>query len=826
MSTTRSRRRRRPARSRSENAGETPVKKRGLFGRIAGIAALVILLTVLLGMGLAAGLVASAVKSMPALATLDPVQKATSTIYDRDGNPVAQLHSLENRIPVKLERIPKHLRDAFIASEDELFYEHRGVSPKAILRALYVNLTGGNLQGGSTITQQLVKNAILRNPQRKLTRKIQEAMLSIELERRYTKDEILEMYLNQIALGHGAYGVEAASQLYFGKHVWELDLSESAMLAGLTPAPNRYSPYHDMEAAKKRRAHVLSRMVECGYISEAEAKKADEAPVKLAGLKKEDWGEASPFLDHVLQRLLDKYGPDKVYGGGLRIYTTLDPAIQEAAQKAISEVLDPVFPEKEGENAIRAAAVVMDVASGHVLAIAGRSHQGKLSFVDAVDAKRQPGSAFKPIVVYSAAMETGFSPGTVVDDAPVAFKVGSKVWRPKNYSGRFKGLVTIRYALEQSLNVPAVKVFDAIGPETGVEYAKKLGITGLITDKNKPKHDLFLPTALGGVTVGVTPLEMANAYGTLANRGIHVTPVSILKVTDQAGNTLEENAPARNRALSEEAAYLVTDMLRGVITRGTGTRAKIGRPAAGKTGTSDDYADAWFIGYTPKLVASVWMGYAERKPMDGIVGGKYPAMIWQKIMSAALKGTPMEDFKRPANIVTSKICTKSGKIPGPFCPAECIAEDIFIAGQQPTQTCDVHVPVEVCAENPTMLASPYCPSVVVKSFIKRPVPYTPGPDGKVPEDAVLEIPTKMCDKHTPLELPEIEPAPPVPGEPSEKPEESEATRQPSDQLTGPSSGTGRDRAAGGESRKTTDEAQIPAEAGETNTGEHSADTNT
>ncbi|HHY39202.1 MAG TPA: penicillin-binding protein, partial [Clostridia bacterium] len=464
-------------------------------------------------------------------------------------------------------------------------------------------------------------------------------------------------------------------------------------------------------------------------------------------------------------------------------------------------VLDPVFPDKEGENAIRAAVVVMEVNSGHVLAIAGRAHQGKLSFVDAVDAKRQPGSAFKPIVVYSAAMETGFSPGTVVDDAPVAFKVGSKIWRPKNYNGRYKGLVTIRYALEQSLNVPAVKVFDAIGPETGVQYAKKLGITDLVTDKRKPKHDLFLPTALGGITVGVTPLEMANAYGTLANRGIHVTPVVILKVTDQSGNILEENTPSRTRALSEEAAYLVTDMLRGVITRGTGTRANIGRPAAGKTGTSDDYADAWFIGYTPKLVASVWMGYAERKPMDGIVGGKYPAMIWQKTMSAALKGVPAEDFKRPSNIITCKICTKSGKLPGPFCPAECISEDIFIAGQQPTQTCDVHVPVEVCAENPTMLASPYCPSVVVKSFIKRPTPYTPGPDGKVPEDAVMEIPTKMCDKHTPLQLPEVEPAPVVPGEPPavpgepsvvpgerpeespEEPQETGEAHQPADQPT-------------------------------------------
>ncbi|HHY37720.1 MAG TPA: penicillin-binding protein, partial [Clostridia bacterium] len=346
MSTTRSRRRRRSVRSRPENTNtnETPAKRRGLFGRIAGAIALVILLVVLLGVGVAAGLVASAVKSMPALATLDPVQKVTSTIYDRNGQPVAQLHSLENRIPVKLERIPQHLRNAFIASEDEHFNEHRGVSPRAILRALYVNLTGGRLQGGSTITQQLVKTAILRNPERSLTRKIQEAMLAIELERRYTKDEILEMYLNQIALGHGAYGVEAASQLYFGKHVWELDLSEAALIAGLTPAPNRYSPYHDMEAAKKRRAHVLSRMVECGYISEAEAKKAEEAPIKLVGLKREDWGEASPFLDYVLQYLLDKYGPDKVYGGGLKVYTTLDPVVQEAAQKAISEVLDPVFP--------------------------------------------------------------------------------------------------------------------------------------------------------------------------------------------------------------------------------------------------------------------------------------------------------------------------------------------------------------------------------------------------------------------------------------------------------------------------------------------------
>lgn len=767
MFTRRTKRKRRTTRSNPNNAREVQRRKPSRLGKVAKITALIVLLMALLGIGLAAGLVASAVKSMPALATLDPQSQATSIVYDRDGNVIAQLHSLENRIPVSLEKIPEHLQKAFVASEDERFYEHRGVSPKAIARALYMNLKGSNLQGGSTITQQLVKIAVLRNPERKLTRKIQEAILSIELERRYTKDEILGMYLNEILLGHGTYGVEAAAQLYFGKHVWDLDLAESTLLAGLTPAPSRYSPYNDIETAKKRRALVLGRMVETGDITEDEAREASEAPINLAGLKNDDWGDASPFLDYVLQYLLDKYGYDKVYGGGLRIHTTLDSKAQKAAQESIAEVLDPVFPKKEGKDNVRAAVVIMDVSSGQILAIGGRGYEGRLGFVDGVHAKRQPGSSFKPIVAYAAAFETGFSPGNVIDDAPVAYRLsGSRVWSPENYNRTFKGIVTIRYALEQSLNVPAVKVFDAVGVDVGVDYAKRLGITNLVTDKSKSKHDMTLATALGGITDGVTPLEMANAFGTLANGGIHVTPLAVLRVTDQAGNILEENQAIRKKALSEEAAYMLTDVLRGVITRGTGTRANIGRPSAGKTGTSNDYADAWFIGYTPKTVASVWMGYAERKPMDGIVGGRYPATIWQKTMSAILKGQAADDFRRPSNIVVRPICTKSGKLPGPFCPAENVTQEIFVAGQEPTEECDVHVPVEVCSENPTMLASPYCPSVVVKSFIKRPTPYTPTPDGRVPADAVLEIPTKMCDKHTPHDLPE--PVPPFPGETPEE----------------------------------------------------------
>jgi len=729
---------------------ETPKKprrRRSVLRGLIGLFLVLLTIAVLLGIGLGAGFVASAVKNLPPLSSFEPKPNVTSVIYDAEGNVVAKLHALENRTPITLDRVPKTLQDAFIVMEDDKFYQHKGVNPLAILRAFYVNVTGGSIQGGSTITQQLVKSALLKNPEKTYTRKIQEAILSVQLERHFTKREILEMYLNQISLGHGAYGVEAAAQTYFGKSASQLTLGECAMLVGITPAPYQYSPYVDLDLALSRRSLVLGRMVEQGYITEEQAQAAQAEPVRLVGLKEEEeWAVAPHFLDYVLRQLLDRYGPDLVYNGGLKVYTTLDVKAQEAAKNAIAEVLDETFP-RDSEEPMRAGVAILEPSTGHIKALVARNYEGKLGHIDAVDALRQPGSAFKPIVAYAPALEGVFTAGTVLDDAPM-FDSRGAVW-PENYDRRFRGLMTVRRALELSINVLAVKTLDTVGIETGVEYALRMGITSLATEWGAERSDYTRSLALGGLTHGVSPLEMAAAFGTFANNGIYVKPVAILKVVDQNGTVLYEAEPERTVALKETTAYIMTDILKGVITRGTGTRANIGRPAAGKTGTSSDHADAWFIGYTPDLSAAVWMGFEQRKPMDRVVGGQYPAAIWASFMKVLHEELPVRDFEVPpgASFTRVPICTKSGLRVGDWCPAETVSNELFVKGTEPLLTCDVHVPVQVCAENPTELATPWCPDVVTMSFIRRPEPFTPAPDGRVPLDAAEEVPGEPCSIH-------------------------------------------------------------------------------
>lgn len=723
-----------------------PRKKRSVWRGLIAFLVFVLVVAALLGIGIGAGFVAAAVRSLPPLSSFEPQPNVTSMIYDGEGNLIARLHALENRIPVSLDVMPENLQNAFIAMEDERFFQHKGVNPIAILRAFYVNLSGGSIQGGSTITQQLVRTALLKSTARTYTRKIQEAILSIQIERRFTKREILEMYMNQIPLGHGAYGVETASQVYFGKPVSTLTLAECALLVGITPAPSGYSPYSNYDLALQRRAIVLNKMVEQGYITEVEAQAAKEEPINLAGLREEEeWAVAPHFLDYVLRQLLDRYGPDLVYNGGLKVYTTLDVRAQEAARNAISQVLDETFPLEGTDKPMRAGIAVLDPSNGHIKALVARTYEGRLGHIDAVDALRQPGSAFKPIAAYAPALEMGFTAGTVLDDAPM-FNSAGKVW-PENYDRRFRGLMTVRRGIELSINVLAVKTLDAVGVERGVEYCQRLGITSLATEWGAERSDYTRSLALGGLTKGVSPLEMAAAFGTFGNSGIHVKPVSILKVVDQFDNVLEEAEVERTAALKEETAYIMTDILKGVITRGTGTQANIGRVAAGKTGTSSDHADAWFVGYTPYLSAAVWMGFEERQPMDRVVGGQYPAAMWAATMKPLHEGLPNEDFKAPDGLVRVNICTKSGLRPGDWCPEEHVTSELFIRGTEPLITCDVHVPALVCAENPTHLATPWCPQQVTVSFIRRKEPYTPTPDGRYPMDAEQELPTEYCDVH-------------------------------------------------------------------------------
>ncbi len=631
------------ARRRRPTASKRPKKKSGThWGRIV-LGFVIVALVMLTGIG--CGFLTASINTKPDLeGGMQP--SASSQIYDVNGNEIANIHATENRVPVKISQIPKNLQNAFIAVEDARFYEHSGIDPRGILRAIVANISNqGIAEGGSTITQQLAKNAYLTQ-ERTLRRKVQEMFLALQLEKQYTKQEILEMYLNQIYFGQGAYGVEAAAKTYFGKDVKDLDLNECAMLAGIPKSPNYYSPFNNIEAAQERKATVLDQMVKYHYISDSEAMKLKKADIHLVKPQATSNVEtASYFIEYVTQLLIDKYGADAVYKNGLKIYTSIDMDMQKAAEAAMKDL--PLFETDEnGIQQPQGALVAIDPHNGQIKAMVGG--RGTDQFNRATMAERQPGSAFKPFV-FVAALENKFVPSTVIEDSPV--KVGD--WEPENYNRDYNGKVTLRYVAEQSLNVPTVKIAQKIGIDKPIYYAQEMGISTFVLDG--PQNDRNLATALGGLTRGVTPLELTSAYCTFANKGVHVEPVAILKVLDRNGKILEQANPKQRNVVSEASAAALTDMLQGVVIRGTGTGANIGRPAAGKTGTTSDYRDAWFVGYIPDLVAGVWVGCDDNDDLDGMTGGNLPATIWHDFMMGAASEIPPRAFEGAANFSGDKI---------------------------------------------------------------------------------------------------------------------------------------------------------------------------
>ena len=564
----------------------------------------------------------------------DIVPPASSQIYDIHGNEIANIHAAENRRPIGINEIPKNLQNAFIAVEDNRFYDHVGIDPRGIIRAVWANIRGRTVtEGGSTITQQLAKNAYLTQD-RTLKRKVQEVFLALQLERQYTKQEILELYMNQIYFGQGAYGVQAAAQTYFGKDAKDLTLNECAMLAGIPKSPNYYSPINNMDAAMERKAVVLDQMVKYGYISDSEAASTKKEPLHIAKSTNDGGKNASYFVDYVLQLLAEKYGDDAIYKDGLKIYTTIDMDMQAAAEAAMKN-LPTYFTDANGIVQPQGALVAIDPHTGYIKAMVGG--RGTDQFNRATQAVRQPGSAFKPFV-FAAALENKYTPESIIEDKPL--KVGT--WEPQNYSRNFSGKVRLRDVVRWSLNVPTVRIAQDIGIDKAIYYAQEMGISTFVLDG--ATNDRNLATALGGMTRGVTPLELTSAYGTFANRGIHVKPVAILRVVSRTGKVLEEAERKEKSVMSADNAAALTAMLEDVIRRGTGTRANIGRPAAGKTGTTSDYHDAWFVGYTPDLVAGVWIGNDSVSDLHGMSGGLTPAVIWQAFMQKAHAGLPIRSF--------------------------------------------------------------------------------------------------------------------------------------------------------------------------------------
>lgn len=614
----------------------------------------------------------------------------TSIVYAADGTEIAQWHGEEDRTVVPLDDIPQALREAVISIEDERFYSHNGVDTQAITRALVANAEErGVAQGGSTITQQVVK-LLFTGGERTLTRKVKEALLAYELEARTDKDRVLETYLNTVYFGHGAYGVEAAAQRYFGKPANALDLAQCATLAGVINSPGRYSPIDAPEASRERRDLVISKMRELGYISEQEALTAREAPLVVAP-PKEVPAVAPYFLEYVKRELVKQLGDEAVFKGGLRIHTTLDPALQRNAESAGRSILnakgDPEY-----------SLVAIDYRSGHVLALVGGRDYATNQFDLATQGRRQPGSAFKPFVL-ARALQEGIKPEQTFSAAPYTVKVKDGVWSVRNYENQFTaGVMSLRAATNWSVNAVYARLIMQVGPEDVVDTAKSMGITSPL----EPNPAI----ALGGLSKGVSPLEMSSAYGTIANKGVHVEPTAILKVTDDAGAIVYEPEQSREQAIPETVAVQEALMLHDVVEAGTATAARIqGVWAAGKTGTTQSYRDAWFIGYAEDIVCSVWVGYREGQvdmtSVHGIkvTGGSFPAQIWQRFMvpSLAHQRAPLSVGTAPASkdatgaadsTVLVSICPDSMLRATKRCPAPV---DIYLEPSKiPTQVCNKH----------------------------------------------------------------------------------------------------------------------------------------
>lgn len=664
-----------PARTAANTSGRgrTPLSKGRRIWRRVWRTSLVILVLLLLAGGIAGCIAYERItEDLPDLSQAAAPLAETSVIYDRDGNVLTELHAEQNRTYVPLASIPLQLRQAVISTEDQNFYEHKGVDPLGIARALWVNITQGKHHGGSTITQQYVVNAFIEREDT-LTRKVKEAILAYQLESQFSKDEILEKYLNTIYFGHGAYGVQAASVTYFGKDVGSLTTAECAMIAGVIKSPGNFSPRNDPEAAKNRRDTVLGQMLSLGFVDQATHDAAVAEEFTLAAPKVEST-VAPYFVEWVKQTIIDQFGPDAVYKGGLQVYTTVSQKAQAAAETAITSVLDrPDDPS--------AALVSLDPRTGEVLALVGGKDFSTQQFNVAVQGPRQPGSSFKPFVLV-AALENGISPEQTYESAAGSFPIpGGQTWKVTGSSGG--GPMRLRVATEKSINSVYAQLILAVGADTVAGTAKEMGITTPI--KAVPA------IALGSQEV--TPLEMASAYGTLANAGTHVPAHGITKVVDLGGETLFQADTTGTEAISPAVAYLTTDILKGVISHGTGTAAKIGRPAAGKTGTTQEYRDAWFVGYTPEMVTSVWMGHVEGQvemtSVHGkkVTGGSFPAQIWAAYMKAALADVKATDFEKPRGISSVTICTQTGLAASENCTNT--ASALFLSSDVP-EPCELH----------------------------------------------------------------------------------------------------------------------------------------
>ncbi len=797
--------------------GERPVKKKKRSRRWIGYAFLILFGMLLGGAGLAGAYVYEAYQDLPTFEEFDP--SLTSTIYDRTGKKIYELADEENRTLVKIDDIPLEVQNAFVATEDHRFYEHFGVDPIRFAGAVfstakyYLGVEGSQLEGGSTITMQLSRNAFLTLDQN-IRRKVQEMLIAIDLEKRYTKKQILEQYLNTVAFGGQAYGIEAAAQQYFAKHAKDLTISEGAMLAGILKGPSEYSPFENPEGAWNRRETVLDLMVEHLYLDPAKAEELKQMKLVIEGT--ETWkddpaisaekklvvkrAEITPttitfngdwYVDYVIKLLMEPeegakyklpaFSSDDLLRKGLKIYTALDLDYQKIAQGTLQKVLPEetkVYArDPEKTEVPEGAVVIMNHKTGEVLSlVGGREHAQMLSLNRATNAHRDPGSTIKPLVAYLPAIDLlGWGPATVIDDSPPRLNSdGTNVW-PENYEFRYLGLQTMRTAVEQSINAMAVRTLEAVTPAKAIEYGKKMGLPLLGYADDLKWNDEHLALTLGGLTNGVTPLEMTAAYGVIGNLGVKVDPIIITKIENKYGEIIWEAPRKKERVVAQDSAWLMVDVMKGSIQRGTAFNESQGWhkwPAAGKTGTTEEWHDAWFIGFTPEIVTGVWTGYdnidgRKRLPYGGDgwrnwTGAGPPTKMWTQIMDGIYKDTPPADWERPKTIVSATVCAVSGKVPSPLCPADQIKNDWFRAQYVPKQMDDVLVQATVVQQpwvNPKdnkpinryylwQLGCEGTPETL--TLVKRPTTWVKHPTDPNniarywPQDWWKELPTETC----------------------------------------------------------------------------------
>ncbi|MEE8424567.1 MAG: transglycosylase domain-containing protein, partial [Elusimicrobiota bacterium] len=658
----------------------------------------------------------------------------TTRVYDVHGEQIARF-SIERRALLSLAKIPVDLQNAVIATEDADFFRHWGISPRGILRAAVANFKAGRIvQGGSTLTQQLTK-LIFLTPEKKIIRKIKEAILAVQVERNLSKEEIFQLYLNQIYFGHGAYGVKSAALIYFGKTLKELSLAECALLAGMIKYPAGYTPFRYPGRAASRRRLVLGRMRSEGFISKAETAEALQEPISTERPQVTK-SEAPYFVEYVRRQLEPKYGVKTLWRGGLKIHTTLDMRLQKIAVRQMEKALvafdqkallkweeqlnedleagiEPPTVSTMPPANVQAAFVLLDVKTGAIRAlIGGRGEDDRYN--RAIQARRQPGSTFKPFV-FATALDEGLTGMTLVEDEPLAYYYDGRDWRllegatdqyaitlatspfaisedfrvwvPNNFDSKFLGVIPLRKALALSRNMVSVRLIEHLGPPRVVELAHKVGIRR------------YLPAvlSLGLGSAVISPLELANAFETFGNGGIHVEPYGVVRVQDRRGRILQHYIPKEKEAISPQTAYLITHLMKNVVEHGTGWRAKVlKRPLAGKTGTTNDNKDLWFIGFTPDLIAVAWMGYDDATSLGrGISSSRIVVPWWVDIMKRVTAGYPPRDFPVPDGIVFHRVDAETGYLALPTCPRQAL--QAFKEGTEPTEYCpyDHSLPLEL-----------------------------------------------------------------------------------------------------------------------------------